>query len=492
MTSNNAVAFRPAAVAATQGRAIRLADNRQSLDPSVFDILVNHVATMSPKALADAVNATFPGDVFGALVMLSWAQTLRNRQNPRANPQSVPLNFVGLAGVGKSAIVYKAGGAISDWLTKTAADLKLDAGTINFRIVTRTLSGCNDITELLGVVSVNDGVTRVNPHADLPTSGATEFGIVFIDDFNRGDDRAISGFMEFTNTLNYNGVILGEGLSLIGASNPPGQGFKSRALDAAQVTRFINIPVMTTKESYLNDLVDQGVDVTGIGLVSSIYPEVMTFKKGESVNSSLSNERVVNHRNMSLFISMLPTLMHLPTLLNVVSGAVLGANVDVGAVIERLLKTPPLEAEDVIGHARATKAEALKTAEAAMNWMVAQKSSDFELRMLTIVRLARYVAENPLTQAQQNALCTVLFSLTKQGSKNFDPELFALTLRPLNRVAVNGDTAKKTAALAVLGFVAKWSPEGHAGEKNPLLQAFKKSATFKADELDVAALAEAA
>lgn len=478
----------PALVAAPvpYQRNIRLVAQSKPLPPEAFDKILNHLVKMDPKRLGAVGAELFEDDVYGQLVFASWLTTIRNRQNPRANPQSTPINFVGEGGAGKSATVYKAGQTISEWLTRLANDspgqggLGLNVGVVPFRVIVKTLAGCNDISELLGVVVVQDGRTVVCPHDEIPVSGECIFGVVFIDDFTRGDDRAMSGFMEFVNALHYNGVPLGEGLSVIGASNPPGLGYKAKTMDKAQRTRFLNIPMITGKRSYINDLVYQGLDTQWVGLASGVYEEVMG--QARSSDQLMPTELVVNKRNLTIVLHMAPILFGMPDALALAAGSTLGTGVDLGRLLERLRKAPPLEAEEVLGLPTDTQAEAVKKANAAVVWMEKNRVTDFELRLLTCVRINQYVTENivGLPLAQMNALATFLYGLLTGA--NPDPELFRTITRSITKKSFGTDAVSESQT-RLSQFISKWQPAGYEGPPNPMLHAFKKESPLAALDL---------
>jgi hypothetical protein len=184
--------------------------------------VIEKLKYMSFEELTDVAKNLFADNHYQRITFYSWIQTLRNCRNHKINPRYYTPNLIGEPGYGKSGCIYELGFILQGWLSDLAGE------PVEFKVVTRTLAGVNDFADIMGIVAVDreEWNTKIAPPKAFPREGDTTFGIVFIDDFNRGHQHVIAGAMEFVNTGRYNDYQLPVGYSLVAAMNPQGKNHK--------------------------------------------------------------------------------------------------------------------------------------------------------------------------------------------------------------------------------------------------------------------------
>lgn len=138
--------------------------------------VVDWVLNTSPSTLTQTALDLFPGkeNTNSRMLFYTWAVTVVNRHNPRRNPKVIPINLIGAAGYGKSALTYDFGNVMSKFLTEKF-------GTeIKFHIMVKTLAGILDLTDIVGISTVQNGVTKIAPPDGFPMDDSS-VGIMFLD-----------------------------------------------------------------------------------------------------------------------------------------------------------------------------------------------------------------------------------------------------------------------------------------------------------------------
>lgn len=165
---------------------------------AAYDRAYEVVMALTSEQISDTAKKLFPDNHYQRTAFHCWVKTVQNRNKKHVNPRSYPINLIGEPGEGKSALVYEFGQIMEDWLSELGGD------DVEFRVVVRTMAACNDFSELIGLVNTDEasGTTKFYPDAWLPHGLKTKvFGIVFVDDYNRADDRTVASSMEIFNTL---------------------------------------------------------------------------------------------------------------------------------------------------------------------------------------------------------------------------------------------------------------------------------------------------
>jgi hypothetical protein len=152
--------------------------------------------TMPFHEMNEIASGLFQDNHYQRILFYSWIRTLQNCRNPKVNPRYYTPNFIGDPGYGKSGLCYEFGNIMTEWLTAQAGE------PLEFKVVVRTLAGINDFADIMGIVAVDreEWNTRLAPPMAFPREGDKTFGLLFIDDFNRGHQHVIAGAMEFVNT----------------------------------------------------------------------------------------------------------------------------------------------------------------------------------------------------------------------------------------------------------------------------------------------------
>jgi hypothetical protein len=297
------------------------------------------------QALDDARIAQVATELFGEnvhqrIMFICWVKTLQNRPNRNLNPRSYPVNLISEPGEGKSAIVYAMQPAMEKFLSQLAGE------PMAFHVCVQTLAGVNDLSEILGIVHLDPvrGISKLFPHENLPSGDDPVFGLLFIDDYNRGDDRTIAGVMELVNTGRYNSYVLPAGFSVVAASNPQGKAHKVRTVDMAQFTRFVNLPVAPPRSQWIQNLAEQGIDKELIAYAVKFRDVAATA----SIANYLPEPRPVNKRNFALYGHLRGVLKHDEMAHNEVAFAMFGPNSmrDLSAMLDGL---SPLDAHEILG-----------------------------------------------------------------------------------------------------------------------------------------------
>ena len=328
---------------AKSAHSTQTSDDMDSLQPAVtnWDRAYNYIKNMTGRQVYELGMELFQDNRLQRGIFYTWVRRVQLAEDRYANPKSFPYNLVGEPGVAKSGMIYSMTTTVEDWLhDKFGKD-------VEFRVITKTLGGKNDLAELLGIVQTKmiNGVERtvIAPFEDIPVKGDKVFAIMFVDDFNRGFDHVQAGTMEWINTGNYNGLRVGNGVAFALASNPHGQGHKTKGNDKAQRTRFFSIPVIGDLKGWFNNMAKQGVAAKMIAYAMK-YKPVQLGVLANLVNA----EPEVNMRNFTMLAHMYDIIRYDDHVLNDLASAVLGPNAirNLHALLQGEL---PLDPEEIIG-----------------------------------------------------------------------------------------------------------------------------------------------
>lgn len=311
-----------------------------SLDAHPYDVALNYLLNMSSKAIANTAMSLFPENVYQRCLFHCWVKTVQNCQNPNLNPRYYTPNLIGAPGFGKSGLTYEFGEVVKPWLNSIAG------GSVGFKVLVRTFAGINDFADIMGIVHVdqNDFSTRLAPPVAFPREGDKTFGILFIDDFNRGHSHVIAAGMEFVNTGLYNDYKLPHGWSMCAASNPQGGKHRVTSIDEAQLTRFVNMPYSPPRKTFINQLVKQDVD-------NRILTYFMRFKEIAEcppATTVLPEPRVVNWRTCTMFAHLYSSMQHDDVLQTEVAFSFFGPNAmrDLESILNSEM---PLSPDEILG-----------------------------------------------------------------------------------------------------------------------------------------------
>lgn len=303
---------------------------------------VEFVRSVPNKQISDQAKAMFPNNKYQRLSFHAWANTVRKNETPVINPSSYVLNIVGDPGYGKSGMTYGLVGPISAWLTE-------GCGTpVIFEIITRTLAGIVDISDLVGIPNVNkeEQCTMLYPPKSFPKGDErNRVGVIFCDDLTRASNEGImSGFMEFTCTRRINDYKLPPGFGLVAATNPQGKNNKVRSLDDAQWTRFIPVAYAPSYSVFMEQLVLQGV---GARLIAYFHKFRDMIPK-PAYKDLLPTPRPVNWRNSTIFAHMMDTCQYDDELQTMLIQSIFGdaAVTNLSSVLDGEC---PFEASEIIG-----------------------------------------------------------------------------------------------------------------------------------------------
>ena len=314
----------------------------QSAADAAFDRAYEKIMAMMPNEIGETGKLLFPDDRYQRVAFHCWVQTVQDRNKRHRNPKSKPVNFIGEPGEGKSARVYSFGDVMQDWISELAGEF------VEFRTVVRTLAAVNDFSEILGVQHIDEKTqtTRIFPDEWLPCGKKTKvFGVLFVDDGNRGDDRTMAAAMELANAMQYNSFVLPDSFATFWACNPAGKGHKVKSTDKAQNTRFVPLVVASSFDSFLQELARQGVSSTMLGHAVRFGKELLP---NQPVHGILPEPRVLNKRNYTMLCHLYESLQYDEEALTEVGYAMLGTNnlKDIKALLSGDL---PLDPEEIIG-----------------------------------------------------------------------------------------------------------------------------------------------
>ncbi len=306
---------------------------------SIIDLMDN-----LPKQVA-AVVELFPGKEGKLYRMLtySYLYSVWAFDQPGVNPRHFPLNLIGEPGQGKSAVV-------KDWARK-----------LGMEVVMRTLAGVSEFESLFGIVHIdpdydNEGFGRTKLYSpkNMPLPHEDDrYGIVFLDDFNRGEQQSIPAAMEFVNTGAYNDYRLPRHFGIVAASNPQGVGNKVKSLDNAQFTRFCNVIIEGDPDVFIDQLAIQGAPPQLYAYHAKFKDQLMANELGmdgaakRSEKYKLPDPRPLNHRNRMGHALISRWAQHDKPVMHDISVAVYGET------FMRLLATIesgdwPIEVDDVL------------------------------------------------------------------------------------------------------------------------------------------------
>lgn len=151
--------------------------SQEDLAPG-YDRALAHIMAMDDVAIAKVYLELFPDNIYQQLLFVSWVRSIQDRGRWDRSPDTYPVNLVSSPGEGKSTTVREFAEGMGHWLTKIAGE------PTKFLLVTRSLASINDLSEILGYGHIDHaaGVSRIFPHATLPSGDARVFGSLYLDD----------------------------------------------------------------------------------------------------------------------------------------------------------------------------------------------------------------------------------------------------------------------------------------------------------------------
>jgi hypothetical protein len=310
-----------------------------SLD--AFDRCLAHLKGMSDKQVADTAKQLFPENHYQRIVFDCWVRGVQYGEVRGINPKSYAPNFVGEPGLGKTGMIMEAGEIIEEWLTSVAGEF------VPFRIEVLSLASCNDIAEVLGVVHLDhvNKRTCIYPHENLPVRGDRTFGLLFMDDVNRGTKDAQGGIMQLASALSYNGYRMPRTWGVIAATNPSGKNHAVKAQDQAQDSRWIKVLYAPSRDkAFIQQLQKQGVPATFTGYCMK-YKHIAKVPDSAGI---LPDVAYTNFRNVTMVGHLYGILKHDERAWQEVAYSNLGAN-EMRNLEAMLQGETPLDSHEIVG-----------------------------------------------------------------------------------------------------------------------------------------------
>jgi hypothetical protein len=409
-----------AAVAATVSVAPVSTQKAGDLSPeaeAAYDRAYEAVMALTSEQIADTGKKLFPDNHYQRTAFHCWVKTVQNRNKKHINPRSYPPCLIGEPGEGKSAITYDFGDVMEAWLSE------LGGSYVEFRVVTRSLGSVNDITEILGIVHVDEEqqITKIFPDAWLPHGKDKKvFGLLFLDDFNRGD-RAISGAIELVNQLRYNSFVLPDTFAVTAAVNPAGKGHRVNSTDKAQNTRFVPLVMATTHDSFIQVLANQGVSSVMLAYAMKMGKELLPTPAKHGI---LPEPRQLNKRNFTMICHLYDSMQHDDEVLTEVGFAMLGTS-NLKDIRSLLNGEMPLDPQEILGVNTRERKQGVEGLEPKAAWPKAetriQKYKDTnrqDILAVTMHRLVRHLNDPAfdLSDDQLDNVCAFFTALPKDLS----------------------------------------------------------------------------
>lgn len=307
------------------------------------DAVIAWIQNTKPSDMTNVALELFPDNYYQRMMFYSWVRSVFNYGKKEFNPTYINMNFIGPAGAGKSGTAYEFGFVMSDFLSKVPGV----TGKVPFTIYTTTLQGINDFAEIIGIVHLDheSEQTKLYPNSALPGKTSTSFGMIFMDDFNRGHAHIISAAMEYVNRGKYNNYCLPNGWFFVACTNPQGKNYRTNTLDQAQMTRFLTVEFNPTHKMFLQQLAIQQASGKMIGLFSKYGKELMPDldKISKSVNEINNNQR-----SAMMFTHIFPYIENDMVVLETIGRSMFGAAfmVNLKSLLENEM---PLDAQEILG-----------------------------------------------------------------------------------------------------------------------------------------------
>jgi hypothetical protein len=156
-----------------------------------------------------------------------------------------PVLLHGRHGVGKSELLEQA------------------AGELGINYLCRDLS-LMEPPDLIGMPKIADGTTRFVPPAFLPTRGK---GLLVFEELNRCDRYMRAPCLQLLTARTLNDYTLPDGWLPVAAINPPDSDYDVHELDAALLSRFVQLHVIADREEWLVWARDAGLHKDVLGYV---------------------------------------------------------------------------------------------------------------------------------------------------------------------------------------------------------------------------------
>ena len=128
-----------------------------------------------------------------------------------------------------------------------------------------------EMGDLVGMPSIEDGVTKFRAPDWVPTAGGP--GILLIDDVNRADDRILRGIMQLLQNYELVSWRLPARWQIVLTANPDGGDYSVTPMDNAMLTRMMHITMTFDPKAWARWAETAGVDSRCINFVLT-YPEV--------------------------------------------------------------------------------------------------------------------------------------------------------------------------------------------------------------------------
>ena len=213
----------------------------------------NGPALLGAKLTADGVAA------FVERVMSRAIDAHHANDNPAGSGGSsgdaTPICIWGVHGIGKTALV-------EDLATRNG-----------WRFAYVAPAQFEEMGDLHGLPISDGTTTEFAPPDWVPTEAGP--GILLLDDFNRADDRILSGIMQLLQRGELMSWSLPPDWHIVVTANPDGSDYSVTPLDDAMLTRMLHVSMEFEPKVWARWATGAGVDERGIAFVLT-YPEMVT------------------------------------------------------------------------------------------------------------------------------------------------------------------------------------------------------------------------
>ena len=163
-----------------------------------------------------------------------------------------PVLLEGPHGIGKSQLIEQA------------------AAKLGIGFIVRDLS-LMEPPDLIGLPTQQSGKTVYSPPNFLPAAGR---GMLVFEELNRSERYMMSPCLQLLTARTLNDYALPEGWLPLAAINPAGEGYDTRELDPALLSRFMRVEVVADVPSWLKWAVGNGIHPTVqqyVGMVPNVF-----------------------------------------------------------------------------------------------------------------------------------------------------------------------------------------------------------------------------
>jgi len=181
-------------------------------------------------------------------------------------------HFIGLHGIGKSAVMYQYASANGYEVVEIRVGLMADAGDL---VGIQEFLKCKNTGEALSTRHVLPD-WFMKAVVQISEAGANQKPvIIFIDELNRGHKDLLQAIFELVYDRSLKGVKMRKGCQVVAASNPPTEDYSVLDFDdSAFQDRFVHIKFEPTKEEWLT-YIKEAAPTSTVGDFIAEYPQML-------------------------------------------------------------------------------------------------------------------------------------------------------------------------------------------------------------------------